>query len=61
MQTLREEYKDFEPYWYVYRRGCDAPTKRHDSEQQAIAEAQRLAAKEGKSFYVLKAVAKIEP
>lgn len=55
-----ESYGDFEPYWYVYRRGTgDAPTKRHNTFEEALKEAQRLTNKEGKSFYVFQAVAKV--
>lgn len=46
-------------FWMVYGEGQGAPTYKHDNEQDAAAEAQRLALRyPGCAFYVLKGVAR---
>lgn len=52
--------RDFKPFYYVYNRGCSKPVKRHETLQEAIEEATRLAKKTGKNFYVLMAQCKVE-
>lgn len=42
------------PFWLVWREDGEAPTKQHESEAKAAAEAARLARKSpGQNFYVL--------
>jgi hypothetical protein len=46
-----------EAFWMVYGEGCTQPTKKHDTEQLAITEAERLARlKPGITFTVLRAI-----
>ena len=50
-----------EPFWMVWCFERQAPSKRHTTEQSAIDEAQRLAEKERKAFYVLKCIGEAVP
>ena len=43
-------------FWMVYAEGGQAPNKKHYSQAEADAEAQRLAKKNGRPTYVLESV-----
>lgn len=43
----------FKKFWMVYLTGGDAPTYRHDSQESAKAEAERLSKKYNKEAFVL--------
>lgn len=43
-------------FWMVYVEGRNSPTKKWETREEAEAEANRLAIKEGRDVYVLEAV-----
>ena len=51
----------FEPFYMVQVEGAGVPTKRHERHEEAFAEATRLAKKEQRKAYILKAVLCAEP
>ena len=52
---------DMKPFWMVYRDGSNYISKKHETKDDALSEAQRIAVKEaGYRVYVFQAVAACE-
>lgn len=55
------EISDMKTFWMVYRDGTNYISKKHESKEDALAEAQRIAVKEaGSKVYIFQAVAMCE-
>jgi hypothetical protein len=52
MDKVSDKYK----FWMVFAEGGQAPNKQHFTEAEAMAEAHRLAKKNGRPAYVLESV-----
>lgn len=57
IQQIKPQMKRF---WMVYVDGASSPQVKHEKEQEAVKEAERLAEKTGKTTYVLMAIEAME-